>query len=385
MDNINIQTGIQHFDSGNKSGALQVFLEVLKREPNNEVAWLWLAACVDKIEQKRDCFRKILAINPNNLNAQKALAELELQAIADTKLIPESGTVLKCPSCGSVMGKPDHTGLVQCSYCGTAITYHPPTAKIEQKNVERLLEICNSSLEGKNYDETLQYANKVLEIDPENINAWINKAIATFWFSTAAKGRFDEALGYLKKAEKSNPNDERIIQVRKELTQHQAEWQVYLGNEKIIRGDELQSQTLHEYTSGALDSIASIARAHNRKMECYNEALNYYILAASYVPNDINILKSFEDLAKREKRYYQNSVVNQKIRLLQILRAKPESERKLPQLKQELQQTQKYLADLKKRNSIFDMLKLDNAEDKIKKLKEEIAKCEEVIGYKISE
>jgi Tfp pilus assembly protein PilF len=40
MDNANIQTGIQYFKSGNKSDALQIFLEVLKREPNNEIAWL---------------------------------------------------------------------------------------------------------------------------------------------------------------------------------------------------------------------------------------------------------------------------------------------------------------------------------------------------------
>ncbi len=381
MDNVNIQTGIQYFGSGNKSGALQIFLEVLKREPNNEIAWLWLAACVDKPEQKRDCFHKVLAINPNNLNAQKALAELELQAIPDTRPVPKSGTVLKCPSCGSVMGQPDHTGLVQCGYCGTTITYHPPTEKVEQKNIERYLEICNSSLEGKNYDETILYANKVLEIDPKNINAWINKAVATFWFSTAARGRFDEAIGYLEKAEKYAPNDERIIQARSELTRHQAEWLIYLGNEKLDRGDELYIETLQEYTSGTLDTVANMMKAQTRKLECYNEALNYFLLAVSHVPNDINLLKNFEDLAKREKRYYQNGIVNQKIQLLQVLRAKPECEQKLPKLKQELQQTHKSLADLKKRNSIFDILKLDNAEDKIKKLKEEIAKCEEIIAY----
>ena len=202
MDNANVQTGIECYKSGNKADALKIFLEVLKREPNNEIAWLWLAACVNKPEQKRDCFHKVLAINPNNAVAQKALAELELQAVSDTKLIPENGTVLKCPSCGSVMGKPDHTGLVQCNYCGTTITYHPPVEKVERKNVERFLELCKAALDGSNYDEALQYSNRILEIDPDNFDAWVNKAIATYWLTTKANNHFDEAMGYLLKAEK---------------------------------------------------------------------------------------------------------------------------------------------------------------------------------------
>ena len=95
MDNDNIQTCINLFKSGNKMGARLIFLNVAQKEPNNEVAWLWLAACVDTAEQKRDCFYKILSINPKNQNAQKALAELELQTSSDSKPIPQSGTVLK--------------------------------------------------------------------------------------------------------------------------------------------------------------------------------------------------------------------------------------------------------------------------------------------------
>lgn len=385
MDNVNVQTGIQYFNSGNKAGALQIFLEILKREPNNEIVWLWLAACVDKPEQKKDCFRKVLAINPNNINAQKALAELELQTAPIASPAPKSGTVLKCPSCGSVMGMPDHTGLVQCSYCGTAITYHPPTEKVEQKNIERYLEICDSSLEGKNYEETLQYANKVLEIDPKNINAWINKAIATFWLTTTDNSRFNEALGYLDKAEKIAPNNERISKTREELTQHQAEWLVHLGYKEMDRAHKEYMLIMSRYTDGVLDTAAQMLEAKAKNIEILNGAFKYFLDAASLAPKDVNILGGFEALAKREKAFAQNGLVQQKIRLLQILRAKPECERKLPQLRQELKQTQKLLADLKKRNSIFDVFKLDSAEDKIEKIKKEIAKCEETLAYQISD
>ena len=383
MDNANVQTGIELFKSGNKPRALQIFLDVLKREPKNEIAWLWLAACVESPQQKRDCFHKILAINPNNTYAQKALAELELQSISEPKPVPQSGTVLKCPSCGSVMGQPDHTGLVQCRYCGTTITYHPPVEKTEKKSVERYLEICKSALEVKNYKETLEYANKVLEIDPENIDAWINKAIASFWFTTEAKNRYDEAMNYLQKAEGISSNNERIREVKQELTYQQAQWQIYLGNEKIKQGDDESHLISTRYSDGLIQLAARQLEAYNKKMEYYLEAMNLFLAADSYAPNDVGILENIEALVSSSKSFNWGNAIYNKIQILQVLRSKPIAEEKLPGLKQELQQVQQNRAALKKRNSLFDVFKLDAAEDKEKNLKDEIAKYEAIVAYKL--
>ena len=383
MDNANVQTGIELFKSGNKPRALQIFLDVLKREPKNEIAWLWLAACVESPQQKRDCFHKILAINPNNTYAQKALAELELQSISEPKPVPQSGTVLKCPSCGSVMGQPDHTGLVQCRYCGTTITYHPPVEKTEKKSVERYLEICKSALEVKNYKETLEYANKVLEIDPENIDAWINKAIASIWITTEAKNRYDEAMNYLQKAEGISSNNERIREVKQELTYQQAQWQIYLGNEKIKQGDDESHLISTRYSDGLIQLAARQLEAYNKKMEYYLEAMNLFLAADSYAPNDVGILENIEALVSSSKSFNWGNAIYNKIQILQVLRSKPIAEEKLPGLKQELQQVQQNLAALKKRNSLFDVFKLDAAEDKEKNLKDEIAKYEAIVAYKL--
>lgn len=383
MDSVNVQTGIELFKSGNKPRALQIFLEVLKKEPKNEIAWLWLAACVENPQQKRDCFHKILAINPNNTYAQKALAELELQTISEPKPIPQSGTVLKCPSCGSVMGQPDHTGLVQCGYCGTTITYHPPVEKIERKSVERYLEICKSALEVKNYKETLEYANKVLEIDPENVDAWINKAIASFWFTTEAKNRYDEAMNYLQKAEGISSDNERIREVKQELIYQQAQWQIYLGNEKIKQGDDESHFISTRYSDGLIQLAARQLEAYNKKMEYYLEAMNLFLTADSYIPNDVSVLENIEALVSSSKSFNWGDAIYKKIQILQVLRSKPIAEEKLPKIKKELQLVQQNLAALKKRNSLFDAFKLDAAEDKEKKLKEEIAKYEAIVAYKL--
>ena len=392
METDNIQAGIILFKSGNKIDARQVFLNIAQHEPDNEVAWLWLAACVDTTEQKRDCFYKILSINPKNQNAQKALAELELQTSSDTKPIPQSGTVLKCPSCGSVMGKPDHTGLIQCSYCGTTITYNPPVEKVEKKNVERYLELCKSALDGKNYNETIQYANKALEIDPGNIDAWVHKAVATFWLSTEANNRYDEAIECLKKAEENAPGDARIRDVFDDLTHRQASWFVYLGNNKVIQGYKIYNEisSLRYYTP--LEIAQRDVSALTEQKKYFVDAMNDFLKAAQYLPSDIDILQNIEDLARDSdvnlnngnKWIYWSDIVNQKIHILHMLRDKPEAERNLPKLRQTLQRVQKDLSVLKEKSSLFNKSKIADAEEEIKRIREQIARYEEIISYNAS-
>ena len=355
MDNANVQTGIEYYKAGNKTGALKFFLEVLKREPNNEVAWLWLAACVDKPEQKKDCFHKVLSINPNNAVAQKALAELELQTVSDTKPVHQSGTVLKCPSCGSVMGKPDHTGLVQCGYCGTTITYHPPVEKVERKNVERFLEICKTALDGSNYDEALQYSNKVLEIDPENFNAWIYKAISTFWQTTVANNRYDEAMGYLNRAEIIEKDNPLVQETRDSLKRSQVQWFLHLGEQEIESGWKIYKiyATQYDLASAITDAAFGSPDAKENSREYFIKAMNYFLLASNYDPTHYYVLYSIRNLARDASWVGWSSVVSNKVALLQKMEQKEKATNGLPDLRKQLQEAQANLAKLKKRKLLW--------------------------------
>jgi hypothetical protein len=79
-----LQSAIKLVKSGDKQSARQLLLEILKSDPHNEKAWLWLSACVDTIEQRKYCLEKVLAINPNNVEVHNALHSLQnrQQAIA---------------------------------------------------------------------------------------------------------------------------------------------------------------------------------------------------------------------------------------------------------------------------------------------------------------
>jgi hypothetical protein len=77
MANEKLNSGITAYKAGNKVAAKKIFSEIVTEEPKNETAWLWLAASVEEVQQKRYCLRKALAINPSNQNIRKVLEQLE--------------------------------------------------------------------------------------------------------------------------------------------------------------------------------------------------------------------------------------------------------------------------------------------------------------------
>ena len=71
-----LQKGIAALRNGDKTTAQNIFRQALQQQPNDETAWLWLAGTFDENTARIHCLKKVLAINPANLAAQKALAQL---------------------------------------------------------------------------------------------------------------------------------------------------------------------------------------------------------------------------------------------------------------------------------------------------------------------
>lgn len=63
--------GIQRFDDGDLAGARDLFAQALREEPENEVAWLWLAEASDDLGEKRYCLDRAVAINPDSAGLPK--------------------------------------------------------------------------------------------------------------------------------------------------------------------------------------------------------------------------------------------------------------------------------------------------------------------------
>src|SRR3990170_7413606 len=99
---------------------------------------------------------------------------------------------LICPSCNGELELPDNLNIAHCLYCGTKILLNQNS----NSNIDQYIELIDTAIKAENYDEVLKYCNKVLEIDSKNVNAWIDKAFATFHHTTEFEDKFDDAIIY---------------------------------------------------------------------------------------------------------------------------------------------------------------------------------------------
>ena len=71
-----LEQAIAHIRAGEIEKARNLLIEVLKQNPSDENAWLWMARCVTETEQQRYCFEKVLKLNPQNQYAIRSLNRL---------------------------------------------------------------------------------------------------------------------------------------------------------------------------------------------------------------------------------------------------------------------------------------------------------------------
>lgn len=68
-----LKSGITAARSGNRSTARRLLEEVIAQDPNNELAWIWMASVVESTSERRICLERVLEINPRNARAREAL------------------------------------------------------------------------------------------------------------------------------------------------------------------------------------------------------------------------------------------------------------------------------------------------------------------------
>ena len=73
-----LDQAVAHIKAGDLENGKQLLIQVLQQNPKDENAWLWMSRCVPTAEQKKECFKRALAINPSNEMARKALEKLSL-------------------------------------------------------------------------------------------------------------------------------------------------------------------------------------------------------------------------------------------------------------------------------------------------------------------
>ncbi|MBO9365435.1 MAG: hypothetical protein J7466_11370 [Roseiflexus sp.] len=135
--------------SGDKARGQTLLAQVLRIDPRNETAWLWMASVAKTPEQRRECLERALTINPNNEDARRALKALSdsppSRAPRDTGApdqafrsslssdLKHAQTVMQaegtlpdqarhCPQCSAPVGAPDTV----CAFCKSPLA--PPSS-----------------------------------------------------------------------------------------------------------------------------------------------------------------------------------------------------------------------------------------------------------------
>lgn len=132
---------------------------------------------------------------------------------------------ITCEMCGSTDLMKDG-GVFVCQSCGTkysveeakkmmiegTVDVSGSTVKMDNSgSIANYLVIAQNAYDADNKREAESYCNKIIEIDPENHEAWLLKGKAAGWQSTVAKLRFDEAVNCFTKAVEYAPKENMEI------------------------------------------------------------------------------------------------------------------------------------------------------------------------------
>jgi Tol biopolymer transport system component len=90
-----LQQGIEAAKKGDKLTAQKLLRQVTGGDPNNEVAWMWLASVSETLQERRACLEQTLRINPGNTRAQQALQQLS--DVTGVPIRAQSGRAIPSP------------------------------------------------------------------------------------------------------------------------------------------------------------------------------------------------------------------------------------------------------------------------------------------------
>jgi len=71
-----LEQAVAYIKAGDIEKGKQLLAEVIRQNPRDETAWLWMTRCVGSAAEKRYCFDQVLNINPQNQHAIKGLERL---------------------------------------------------------------------------------------------------------------------------------------------------------------------------------------------------------------------------------------------------------------------------------------------------------------------
>lgn len=76
-----LANGVAAVKAGKMAEAQDWLVALLQIDRYNEQGWLWLSGATDDDQDRLDCLREVLDINPDNVHAQRGLAALQARGL----------------------------------------------------------------------------------------------------------------------------------------------------------------------------------------------------------------------------------------------------------------------------------------------------------------
>jgi hypothetical protein len=127
-----LQRGIAALKAGDKAEARRLFGRIIRQNPRDDQAWLWMSGAVDTAQECLTCLNKVLEINPHNEIAQRGLDALQKRlpdtpiASIETQPVPQPKPTLvqavlgTDPPAAEQIPKPNPAGIAAYPYVKTS-------------------------------------------------------------------------------------------------------------------------------------------------------------------------------------------------------------------------------------------------------------------------
>ncbi len=93
-----LQEAIAALKAGQRKRARAILAHLLRQDPRNEEAWLWLSGAVERDSERLLCLRQVLAINPDNERARQGVELLLSKGVTLPTLAPAEPAPAAPPS-----------------------------------------------------------------------------------------------------------------------------------------------------------------------------------------------------------------------------------------------------------------------------------------------
>ncbi len=127
---------------------------------------------------------------------------------------------VKCTSCGASQNISENQN---CEFCKNLIELESAKNNYQSflnSESSNLMMMAETAIEATNWEEALQFFNRVLEKDIANSDAWLGKGIAIVYTSKIGALKITEAIAYWKNAIKNAQNQEAMgKRVAKEINE----------------------------------------------------------------------------------------------------------------------------------------------------------------------